>query len=730
MTELVILDHFKDSLWNTDDKRYIVEQGGAGSGKAVPLDTKVITPDGYTLMGDIQIGDSVCNSYGGVSMVTEKWDNPSRKIYKMTLKDGRVVKSSDNHKWVYYVDEGPLREGTTRDIIIAIDSGGKIYLPTPEPVYFNNTNEDVVPFLMGAILGTPKDNIEPLIENILIEDRIKYKIINKRGRSAHTIPKEYMRMSVYNRIQMVLGFFASAGHYSLESQKIIIELESPSTSKKLQSIIWSLGGECSLRFSALRMKNILTIDFGNRIIKEQILEDYSVDGVPIYISKGSRHDIELESIEGAPSERCQCISVDSNDSLYLIEEYVITHNSAAICQRLSYLFLTQENMTFAVVRSTMPALSRSVYLGNPSIIRTLKDWGIPVNSWLNKTEATIRNPENGSVMYFIGLDDPEKIKSMNLNYIFIEEATEINADKWSQLNTRLRSKNKYGKNQMFIAYNPISYYNWVVQMFVANPDSTIKEESKVHFSNFTQNPYVDLEDVKSWFSRAANDENYYRTYVIGMPGRPLGLIYPNISFTPRSVWPKEVWDEAPYYGIDWGFIDPMVLVECRNYKGKIYAVCRYYETKKNTRDFLEFLDNTKVLKSSNIYYDSADAERGSLLLQRGYTGFKAKKNINAGISFVNGFEIIVDSMGPYGQFAMDEIKAYTWKTDSQDSSKFIEKPIDENNHFCDALRYAIVTEHMYNRKFSSSTMDMSVEERLRKGGVYSPDVSYSERKKY
>ena len=159
-------------------------------------------------------------------------------------------------------------------------------------------------------------------------------------------------------------------------------------------------------------------------------------------------------------------------------------------------------MAFAVVRSTMPALTRSVYLGDPSIYKTLSDWGIPINSWLNKTEATIRNPINGSVMYFIGLDDPEKIKSMNLNYVFIEEATEINADKWAQLNTRLRRYNPYGKNQMYIAYNPISYYNWVVQMFVANPDPLIKEDSVVHFSNFTQNPYVSLENVRGWFARA------------------------------------------------------------------------------------------------------------------------------------------------------------------------------------------------------------------------------------
>lgn len=100
----------------------------------------------------------------------------------------------------------------------------------------------------------------------------------------------------------------------------------------------------------------------------------------------------------------------------------------------------------------------------------------------------------------------------------------------------------------------------------------------------------------------------------------------------------------------------MVLVECRDYDGKIYIICKYYETKKNTKEFLQFMDDEKISKVANIYYDSADAERGSLLLQRGYTGFKAKKDKLAGISFVKGFDIIVDSQGKYAQDAMDEVK--------------------------------------------------------------------------
>lgn len=720
--DITILDHFKESLWQSEDKRYIVEQGGAGSGKAVPLTTKVITPDGYKLMGDIKIGDFVCNTYGEVSQVINKWDNTSRRIYTFTFEDGRTIECADNHQWVYSVNGGYFIEGNTRDISNALREGD-VYIPLPDPVYFENPPEDVLPALQGIILGLDKDMKQDEISNIKKEDLIKYGIVKENGKVIRNLPTKYQRMSQKDRILLIYGFFAVCGSYDKESSWITLQIKSQSVAKKVRSIIWSLGGICHLRYSHINGKYNLKFDFQDERIKLTILSDKIEQNEIEYIQHQPPIGLRLVSVEYKANEPCQCIQVDQADHLYMIDDYIVTHNSAQICQRLCYLFLTRENMAFAVVRSTMPALTRSVYLGDPSIYKTLSDWGIPVNSWLNKTEATLRNPINGSVMYFIGLDDPEKIKSMNLNYIFIEEATEINADKWAQLNTRLRRYNPYGKNQMYIAYNPISYYNWVVQMFVANPDPLIKEDSVVHFSNFTQNPFVSLENVRGWFARAQQDESYYRTYIIGMPGQPLGLIYPNIHFTPSSTWPEQVWDQKPYYGIDWGFIDPMVLTECRDYDGKIYVRCLFYKTKTNTKDFLDYMDSLKISKTQNIYYDSADAERGSLLLQRGYTGFKAKKDILAGISYVKGFDIIVDSQGEFAEDQMNEVKAFAWQTDPDDSSKFIEKPEEGNEHFCDALRYPIVTEHMYNRNYGVASFDMdSVEDRLRKGGIYMPEV--------
>lgn len=59
---------------------------------------------------------------------------------------------------------------------------------------------------------------------------------------------------------------------------------------------------------------------------------------------------------------------------------------------------------------------------------------------INKTTQKIELP-NGSIFLYAGLDDVEKLKSIaGITDIIIEEATEITAEDYNQLDLRLRAK--------------------------------------------------------------------------------------------------------------------------------------------------------------------------------------------------------------------------------------------------------------------------------------------------
>ena len=110
-----------------------------------------------------------------------------------------------------------------------------------------------------------------------------------------------------------------------------------------------------------------------------------------------------------------------------------------------------------IVRKVGATLKESVWSLTLELIHT--GGLIPTVKQINKSDLTIEFL-NGSVLLFKGLDDSEKIKSINgITDIVIEEATEITLDDFTQLNLRLRSKKP--NNQIHLMFNPVSKANWV-----------------------------------------------------------------------------------------------------------------------------------------------------------------------------------------------------------------------------------------------------------------------------
>ena len=63
---------------------------------------------------------------------------------------------------------------------------------------------------------------------------------------------------------------------------------------------------------------------------------------------------------------------------------------------------------------------------------------------------------------------------------------------------------------------------------------------------------------------------------------------------------------------------------------------------------------------------------------------KGKDSINAGVQFIQDFEIIIH---PRCVNFLTEISNYTWDKDKFENK--LNKPIDDFNHLMDAMRYAL-----------------------------------------
>jgi len=74
--------------------------GAIGGGKGLALDTPLPTPTGWTLMGEIQVGEALYDELGVSCTVTEVSAIHDRSCYRITFSDGATLIADDEHRWV------------------------------------------------------------------------------------------------------------------------------------------------------------------------------------------------------------------------------------------------------------------------------------------------------------------------------------------------------------------------------------------------------------------------------------------------------------------------------------------------------------------------------------------------------------------------------------------------------------------------------------------------------
>ena len=92
---------------------------GRKNGKALSINTKIPTPNGYTTMGDLKVGDEVFDKDGNITRVT--FATPimyNHKCYEVTFSDGEKIIADEEHNWL--VDrwhKNNFHVETTKEII-------------------------------------------------------------------------------------------------------------------------------------------------------------------------------------------------------------------------------------------------------------------------------------------------------------------------------------------------------------------------------------------------------------------------------------------------------------------------------------------------------------------------------------------------------------------------------------------------------------------------------------
>ena len=245
----IILDKYRNR------ERYVVIGGYAGSGKAQPLDTKIPTPEGVRLLGDLKVGDFVFDRKGKPTKILGVFPQGKQKVYKVSFKDGRSSLCAGDHLWTFYNSKNKRFTKTTLEILnlgLTNSSGFKYRIPTNGAVDYDQKQFDVDPYMMGVFLG----------DGCCLESYSKEVVIQYNGEKS--IPSEYKFGSVEQRLRLIQGLFDTDGSISVSGDRFNIRFST--TSKKLvrdvQEILWSLGYESTVSVDKRQDKYSTKIRFG------------------------------------------------------------------------------------------------------------------------------------------------------------------------------------------------------------------------------------------------------------------------------------------------------------------------------------------------------------------------------------------------------------------------------------------------------------------------------------
>lgn len=149
-----------EQLKNKTFKNCLLFCGGAGTGKAQPLYSKVLTPNGFITMGDVEVGTEVITDKGNIAKVSGVYPQGIRPIYRITLQDRTYIDVSDEHLNVVYRynQHKKVREDfvlTTKELLTLFqDSSEKLRIDVPKALDFgNNKDLPIDPYLLGALIG-------------------------------------------------------------------------------------------------------------------------------------------------------------------------------------------------------------------------------------------------------------------------------------------------------------------------------------------------------------------------------------------------------------------------------------------------------------------------------------------------------------------------------------------------------------------------------------------------
>ncbi len=451
----------------------VIVQAGTGTGKALDINTPIITPTGWTTMKELKAGDKVFDENGMVCSVTIahsiRYDRP---CYEVIFSDGSALIADADHLWSTstrssrrnisrFNSKPEYTIRTTQEIKETVRCMTKANhaIPVAKPLHYKKKQLPIDPYVLGVWLGdgnqiyphistTNKDIIVNIQNAGYSVDKLRtiheYSIHLDQNRHLHNktlttllkeigvfnnkhIPDSYLLGSFEQRLALLQGLMDTEGTVRGQGN-LEFKTSNPVLLRNVEELIISLGIQC-------RIKNRdYKTDYLNNKTKTSKEEAFTIrftTDIPVFrinrkleqqtktCSKRLtlRYIVDVKEIESRP---VRCITVDSPNNLFLAGKTMIpTHNS------LAYLTPVIASGKNAIVATASLALQDQLAKKDlPFLSKVFANLG-----WDNFSYAVLKGRSNYVCQQKISeITSPKEYTQYEKVNIFGDETVEVDSD--------------------------------------------------------------------------------------------------------------------------------------------------------------------------------------------------------------------------------------------------------------------------------------------------------------
>ena len=332
--------------------------------KALDRNTPLATPDGWTTMGAVGVGDQVFGTDGQPVMVTAKSEVHMNRCYRVTFDDTTSIVCDEGHLW--QVRSGypshPAHRGAVlrtdelaREVRSQITGQHHWQITMPGPLQLPMQLLPIDPYVYGCWLGDGYRGsgvITGIDEELfdLIQAR-GYYVGEPHGTAAKTptrnvfglrhelylsgllghreVPQIYLRGSIEQRVDLLRGLMDTDGSWNTTRNQAVLSTVNKVTAETVYELVTTLGERPLINTAQGhgfgKDVTVYQVTWRPRLHNPFAL---SRKAGKVKLSNGRVWRRVITSIEPTLTVPTQCITVDAADGCYLAgAQMVPTHNT-------------------------------------------------------------------------------------------------------------------------------------------------------------------------------------------------------------------------------------------------------------------------------------------------------------------------------------------------------------------------------------------------------------------